>query len=260
MPEIDTPYSTESDAAAGKTVDPDEISKFAAMAQEWWDPTGKFKPLHKLNPVRVAYIREKLCAHFHRDPEAEQPLAGLRILDIGCGGGLLSEPLARMGAAMTSIDASARNIQIARLHAEESGLDIAFRHCTSADMLEKEERFDAVLSMEIIEHVADIESFSTECAELVRPGGLQFGSTLNRNTKSWLMAIIGAEYLLRWVPKGTHEWNKFLRPSEYVDLMRRNGLIPQDLCGIVYNPMLDRWFRDEADLDVNYMLVAEKPE
>ncbi len=246
------------DDAAGITVDPKEISKFAAMADEWWDPLGKFKPLHQLNPVRISYIRDHLAKRHGRDIKQINPLKGLTILDIGCGGGLLSEPLTRLGAKVTSIDASHRNIEIAQLHAEDCGLTMDYRHMTAEDLVETGAQYDAVINMEVIEHVADVEAYTTSCAALVKPGGVMFGSTLNRTKKSYLLAIIGAEYLLRWVPKGTHEWKKFLRPSEFVDVLRRNGLETKDLMGIVYNPVLDKWFHDAKDLDVNYMLVAEK--
>ncbi|OUS13932.1 bifunctional 3-demethylubiquinol 3-O-methyltransferase/2-polyprenyl-6-hydroxyphenol methylase [Rhodospirillales bacterium 47_12_T64] len=249
----------EKDDAAGITVDPQEISKFAAMADEWWDPLGKFKPLHQLNPVRIRYIRDHLAKRHGRDIKQITPLKGLTILDIGCGGGLLSEPLTRLGATVTSIDASHRNIEIAHLHAEDVGLKMDYRHMTAEDLVETGAKYDAVINMEVIEHVADVETYTTSCAALVKPGGVMFGSTLNRTKKSYLLAIIGAEYLLRWVPKGTHEWKKFLRPSEFVDVLRRNGLETLDLMGIVYNPVLDKWFHDARDLDVNYMLVAEKP-
>ena len=249
-----------SDAATGSTVDPDEIARFTDMAAEWWSPDGPFKPLHKLNPVRVDWICEQLCAHFHRDHTQAQPLAGLRILYIGCGGGLLSLALARLGAEVTGIDASAASVDIARIWAEKNNLTLTFHHSTTEALLQgSDQQFDAVMSMEIIEHVADTESFSADCAAFVRPGGLFFGSTLNRTGKSWLLAIVGAEMLLRWVPRGTHSWHKFLRPAEYVDLVEKNGLIAQGLCGLVYHPVLDRWFRDETDLDVNYMMVAHKP-
>ncbi len=249
-------------AATGTTVDPDEITRFTDIAAEWWNPDGPFKPLHKLNPVRVGWICEKLCAHFHHDPAQDHPLAGLRILDIGCGGGLLSLALARLGAEVTGIDASAASVDIANTWAEKNNLTITFLHSTTEALLQRAdcpECFDAVMSMEIIEHVADPGSFSADCATFVRPDGLFFGSTLNRTGKSWLLAILGAEVLLRWVPRGTHNWHKFLRPAEYVDLVQKNGLMAQSLCGLVYQPLLDRWFRDEADLDVNYMMVALKP-
>ncbi len=256
-----TPNETpDKDDAAGITVDPQEISKFAAMADEWWDPLGKFKPLHQLNPVRISYIRDHLAKRHNRDIKQINPLQGLTILDIGCGGGLLSEPLTRLGAKVTSIDASHRNIEIAQLHAEDSDLKMDYRHMTAEDLVETGATYDAVINMEVIEHVADVEAYTTSCAALVKPGGVMFGSTLNRTKKSYLLAIIGAEYLLRWVPKGTHEWKKFLRPSEFVDVLSRNGLETLDLMGIVYNPVLDKWFHDAKDLDVNYMLVAEKAE
>ena len=250
----------EKDEASGITVDPQEISKFAAMADEWWDPLGKFKPLHQLNPVRISYIRDHLAKKHNRDITDLTPLKGLTILDIGCGGGLLSEPLTRLGAKVTSIDASHRNIEIARIHAEESGLEMDYRHMTAEELVEQGAQFDAVINMEVIEHVADVEAYTRDCATLVKPGGTMFGSTLNRTKKSYLLAIVGAEYLLRWVPRGTHEWDKFLRPSEFVDLLRRNGLEAEDLMGIVYNPLQDKWYQDAKDLDVNYMLIAEKPQ
>lgn len=249
-------------ATTGSTVDPDEITRFTDIAAEWWNPDGPFKPLHKLNPVRVDLICEKLCTHFRRDPAHAHPLTGLRILDIGCGGGLLSLALARLGAEVTGIDASAASVDIAQAWAEKNNLKITFHHSTTEALLQRAncpEQFDAVMSMEIIEHVADPESFSADCAAFVRPGGLFFGSTLNRNGKSWLLAILGAEVLLRWVPRGTHNWHKFLRPAEYVSLVQKNGLMAQGLCGLVYHPVLDRWFRDETDIDVNYMVVALKP-
>lgn len=245
------------DAAPGSSVDPAEIARFAAMADEWWDPAGKFRPLHKFNPVRLGYIRDRLARHFGRDPLGAKPLDGLRILDIGCGGGLVAEPLARMGAAMTAIDASAKNIGIASNHAERMGLAIDYRHTTAEDLVAAGESFDAVLSLEVVEHVADPKEFLASCGALVRPGGAMVVATLNRTPKAFLLAIVGAEYVLRWLPKGTHEWAKFVKPAEMCEGLRSAGLETTDLTGVTYNPLLDTW-RLARDMDVNYMGFAIK--
>ena len=205
------------------TSDPAEIAKFEAMAAEWWDPNGKFKPLHMLNPCRLDYITTQIAAAFDRDLTARDPLKGLRILDIGCGGGLLSEPMARLGATVVGADAAERNIPVARLHAEQSGLDIDYRHTTAEAMAEAGEQFDVVLNMEVVEHVADPLAYMTACQQLLKPGGLMICSTLNRNAKSFAMAIVGAEWVMRWLPKGTHDWAKFITPEELYDLIRRAG-------------------------------------
>ncbi len=241
------------------SVDPREIEKFSAIAAEWWDPSGKFKPLHQLNPTRLGYIRDHVTRHFSKDASSDRPLEGLRVLDIGCGGGLLSEPLCRLGATVTAIDAAERNIKTAQTHAGESGLAIDFRHVSAEDLVAAGESFDVVLNMEVIEHVADVDSFAGAACALVKPGGAMVASTLNRTPKSYLMAILGAEYLLRWLPRGTHDWQKFLRPSELSGLLRARGMAIQDISGVVYNPVNGRWRLSRRDLDVNYMLFATKP-
>ncbi len=246
------------DAAAAASIDSEEIAKFTAMAEAWWDPEGKFRPLHRFNPVRLAFIRDRLCAHFDRDPLADQPLKGLTLLDLGCGGGLLSEPLARLGAEVTGLDAAEKNIRIARLHAEESGLSIDYRHGSAEALAQGPTRFDAVLNMEVVEHVADVDSFLAASAALVRPGGVMIVATLNRTPKAFLLAIVGAEYVLRWLPRGTHDWRRFLRPSELARALRGAGLDIAEMTGVAYNPLTDAWRLAPRDLDVNYMLVAVK--
>ncbi len=252
-------------AGDAASVDAEEIAKFSAMAEAWWDPEGKFRPLHRFNPVRLAFIRDRLCAHFGRDSLADKPLKGLKLLDVGCGGGLLSEPLARLGAEVTGLDAAEKNIRIAALHAAESGLKIDYRH-GSVEALAAEaltggrQRFDAVLNMEVVEHVADVESFLTASAALVRPGGLMILATLNRTPKAFLLAIVGAEYLLRWLPRGTHDWRRFLRPSELARALRQADMEVTEMTGVAYNPLTDSWRLAPRDLDVNYMLVATRAE
>ncbi|NNU79225.1 bifunctional 2-polyprenyl-6-hydroxyphenol methylase/3-demethylubiquinol 3-O-methyltransferase UbiG [Halovulum dunhuangense] len=241
------------------TVDDSEIAKFEAMAAEWWDPHGKFKPLHMLNPTRLDYIIDQICAEFGRDPKARAPFAGLRILDIGCGGGLLSEPMARLGAEVVGADAAARNIPVARIHAEQSGLNIDYRHTTAEALAEAGERFDVVLNMEVVEHVADPLVYLAACQQLLKPGGLMVCSTLNRNPKSYMMAIIGAEHVMRWLPKGTHDWKKFITPDELFDLLRKAGLDPVDRKGFVFNPVAWSWRISDRDLSVNYVTASIKP-
>lgn len=238
------------------TVDPAEIAKFEAMAAEWWNPAGKFKPLHMLNPCRLDYITRQIAAEFDRDLSAQAPFAGLRILDIGCGGGLLCEPMARLGAEVVGADAAARNIPVARLHAEQSGLAIDYRHTTAEALAGAGERFDAVLNMEVIEHVADPAAYLAACHALTRPGGLMVCSTLNRNAKSYLMAIIGAEHVMRWLPKGTHEWSKFITPDELYALLRGAGFEPVDRKGMVFNPLGWSWHLSARDLSVNYVTAS----
>ena len=239
------------------TIDPDEIARFSAMAEEWWDPNGKFKPLHRLNPVRMSYIRDQLCAAFDRDPRSLRALEGLKILDIGCGGGLVAEPLCRMGAAVTGIDAAGKNIATASLHAEQVGLKIDYREITAEDLAAEGTIFDAVTALEIVEHVADVPLFLSSCAALVKSDGRLIMSTLNRTAKSFVFAIVGAEYVLRWLPRGTHQWEKFLRPSELTEGLEGTGLSVFDLTGVTYNPLSDDWHLSR-DLAVNYMLCAEK--
>jgi 2-polyprenyl-6-hydroxyphenyl methylase/3-demethylubiquinone-9 3-methyltransferase len=241
------------------SVDPQEIAKFTAMAESWWDPAGKFAPLHRLNPVRLRFIRDRLCAHFGRDTAAERPLEGLRILDIGCGGGLLCEPLTRLGARMTGVDASEKNIHVAKLHAGQSELSIDYRHTAAETLAAAGETFDAVLNMEVVEHVADVEGFLATSGQLVAPGGATVVATLNRTAKSFALAIVGAEYVMRWLPRGTHDWRKFLRPSEVAAGLRRAGLDILEVTGVAYSPLTATW-RLSQDLDVNYMIFAAKPQ
>jgi len=241
------------------TVDPAEVAKFEAMAAEWWDLNGKFKPLHMLNPCRLDYITSQIAAEFDRDLTADAPFAGLRILDIGCGGGLLSEPMARLGATVVGADAAAGNIPVAQVHAAQSGLDIDYRHTTAEALAEAGEQFDVVLNMEVVEHVASPLSYLTACHDLLKPGGLHICSTLNRNPKSYMMAIIGAEHVMRWLPKGTHEWSKFITPDELFDLLSRAGLDPVDRKGFVFNPLGWSWSLSAKDLSVNYVTASLKP-
>jgi 2-polyprenyl-6-hydroxyphenyl methylase/3-demethylubiquinone-9 3-methyltransferase len=240
------------------SLDPTEVEKFSRLAAEWWNPSGKFAVLHVFNPVRLAYIKEQVTARFARDPFARRPFSGLRFLDIGCGGGLLTEPMARLGAEITGIDPSPKNIETARVHAEEQELAIDYRAKTAEELAEAHESFDVVLNMEVIEHVADPKAFVATCAKLMRPGGLVFIATLNRTLKSFGLAIVGAEYILGWLPKGTHQWEKFITPDELDGWLRVAGLAPLDRAGVTYNPLSGEW-RRSRDLDVNYMLVAQKP-
>ncbi|WP_347313699.1 bifunctional 2-polyprenyl-6-hydroxyphenol methylase/3-demethylubiquinol 3-O-methyltransferase UbiG [Defluviimonas sp. SAOS-178_SWC] len=244
--------------AATNTVDPAEVAKFEAMAAEWWDPHGKFKPLHMMNPVRLDYITRQIAAEFGRDLTAPKPFEGLRLLDIGCGGGLLSEPMARLGATVVGADAAERNIPVARLHAEEQGLDIDYRHTTAEALVVGGEVFDIVLAMEIVEHVADPQGFLTTCQALLRPGGLFIASTINRNAKSFMAAIVGAEWVMRWLPKGTHDWAKFITPDELADLVSQAGLDPVDRKGFVFNPVSWQWAISDRDLSVNYVTASLK--
>ena len=241
------------------TVDPAEVAKFEAMAAEGWDPKGKFKPLHMLNPCRLDYITRQIAAEFNRDLSQDKLFEGLRILDIGCGGGLLSEPMARLGATVVGADAAERNIPVARVHAEQSGLTIDYRHTTAEAIAEAGEQFDAVLNMEVVEHVADPQEFLTVCQTLVKPGGIMICSTLNRNAKSFAAAIIGAEYVMRWLPKGTHEWNKFITPDELFSMLEKGGLSPVDRKGFVFNPITWNWSISDRDLSVNYVTTSQKP-
>ena len=243
---------------ATNTIDPAEVAKFQAMADEWWDPKGKFRPLHQMNPCRLDYITQQIAAEFGRDLRDSTPFRGLRILDIGCGGGLLSEPMARLGADVVGADAAERNIPVARLHAEQSGLTVDYRHTTAESLAEAGERFDVVLNMEVVEHVADPLAYLTACQILLKPGGLMLCSTLNRNAKSFALAIVGAELVMRWLPKGTHDWQKFITPDELCDLIRRAGLDPVDRKGMVFNPISWRWSLSARDLSVNYVTASVK--
>jgi 2-polyprenyl-6-hydroxyphenyl methylase / 3-demethylubiquinone-9 3-methyltransferase len=238
------------------TVDPAEVAKFEAMAAEWWDAGGKFKPLHMMNPVRLDYITRQIAAEFGRDLSQPLPFAGLRLLDIGCGGGLLSEPMARLGAEVVGADAAKGNIPVAALHAEQSGLTIDYRHTTAEALAATGAAYDVVLAMEIIEHVADPLGFATTCRDLLKPGGVMICSTLNRNSKSFLAAIIGAEWVMRWLPKGTHDWAKFITPDELFALITKAGLDPVDRKGFVFNPLSWVWSISDRDLSVNYVTTS----
>lgn len=242
--------------ASASTVEAAEVAKFEAMAAEWWDPNGKFKPLHMLNPCRLDYITRQIAGEFDRDLTQEKPFAGLKILDIGCGGGLLSEPMARLGASVIGADAAARNIPVAKVHAEQSGLEIDYRHTTAEDLAAEGYKFDVVLNMEVVEHVADPALYLSACHVLLRDGGLHICSTINRNPKSFMMAIVGAEYVMRWLPKGTHEWHKFITPDELFNLLRGAGLDPVDRKGFVFNPVSWSWSLSDRDLSVNYVTAS----
>ncbi|WP_310621803.1 bifunctional 2-polyprenyl-6-hydroxyphenol methylase/3-demethylubiquinol 3-O-methyltransferase UbiG [Flexibacterium corallicola] len=239
------------------TVDASEVARFSAIADEWWDPTGKFKPLHKFNPVRVSYIKEYASAHFERDEKSAHALKGLRILDIGCGGGLLSEPIAKMGADVIGADPSTTNINVAKIHAEQSGLNIDYRCETAEELAANGEKFDIVLNMEVVEHVADVPLFLETTASMVKPGGLMFVATINRTLKAYALAIIAAEHVLRWLPAGTHSYDKLVRPEEIKGPLETAGLQIFEDCGVSFNPLLDQWSRSR-DLDVNYMVIARR--
>jgi 2-polyprenyl-6-hydroxyphenyl methylase / 3-demethylubiquinone-9 3-methyltransferase len=245
-------------SVATNTINPAEIAKFEAMAAEWWNPEGKFKPLHMLNPCRLDYIVAQICAEFDRDPKGPLPFTGLRLLDIGCGGGLLSEPMARLGASVVGADAAPRNIPVAALHAEQSGLVIDYRLTTAEALAEAGEQFDVVLNMEVVEHVDDPQGYLTACQRLLKPGGLMVCSTLNRTPKSFAMAIIGAEWVMRWLPKGTHDWQKFITPDELYGLIRAAGLDPVDRKGFVFNPLGWSWSLSDRDLGCNYVTASVK--
>jgi 2-polyprenyl-6-hydroxyphenyl methylase/3-demethylubiquinone-9 3-methyltransferase len=240
------------------TVDETEVARFSAMAAEWWDPRGKMGMLHRFNPVRLAFVKEAACRQFGRGGKRLDALAGLRILDIGCGAGILSEPLARMGAKVVGADPSAANIAAAKLHAEQAGLAIDYRATTVAALADDGERFEAVLAMEVVEHVADLSLFVKRCAEMVEPGGIIIVATINRTLKSFALAIVGAEYVLRWLPRGTHQWEKFVTPNELAAALELHGLTVIDETGVIYNLLTDRW-QIAGDMDVNYMITAQKP-
>jgi len=244
--------------SAVSTVDTAEIERFSKLAADWWAPDGSFKPLHDMNPVRIAYVRDVLCALYGRDAKQHRPLENLRVLDIGCGGGLLCEPLARLGATVTGIDAAEQNVRTAAVHAEQHGLAIEYLHMTAEQLAATGRQFHAVTAMEIVEHVADVSLFLHACGHLVLPRGAIVLSTLNRTAKSFAMAIVGAEYVLRWLPPGTHDWRRFLRPSEVAGGLRRAGLVLRDLTGITYDPGRGSFSLAADDLEVNYILWAEK--
>ena len=238
------------------TIDPEEIAKFEAMASEWWNSEGIFKPLHMLNPCRLDYITSQISAEFDRELSDKQPFSGLRILDIGCGGGLLSEPMARLGGNVVGADAVERNIHIAKIHAERSGLKIDYRHATAEVLAASSEKFDVILNMEVIEHTADPLTFLEACRQMLNLGGLHICSTINRNTKSFIMAIVGAEYVMKWLPKGTHDWNKFITPEELSGLLQQAGMTCVDQKGFVFNPLAWSWSISYRDLSVNYVSTS----
>ncbi len=239
------------------TVDEAEVARFSALAEEWWDVRGKMAVLHRFNPVRLAYIRDAACKRFERNPKQLDSLKGLRILDIGCGGGILCEPLARLGASLVGADPSEKNIAAAKLHAREGELAIDYRVTSAEALADAGERFDIVLAMEVVEHVADVKLFVKRCAEMVRPGGVMIAATINRTLKSFALAIVGAEYVLRWLPRGTHSWDKFVTPDELEIAMELSGLRTTDERGVIYNLLADRW-ELSTDTDVNYMVLGER--
>ena len=243
--------------ARATSIDSAEIERFSRYGATWWDPRGPMATLHKFNPVRVGYIRDQATDHFDRDAKKLDCLKGLRILDIGCGGGILSEPLARLGAQMVGVDPSEENVAVASAHAEESGVTVDYRASTAEELAAAEEKFDIVLAMEVVEHVVDVDEFVATCASMVKPSGLMIAATLNRTLKSFALAIVGAEYVLRWLPRGTHQWDKFVTPTELEAAFEAADLQVIGERGVVYNPFADRW-KLSSDMDVNYMVVAER--
>jgi 2-polyprenyl-6-hydroxyphenyl methylase/3-demethylubiquinone-9 3-methyltransferase len=248
--------AAQTNASSSTTVDPTEVAKFSKLSAEWWDPNGKMAPLHKINPLRLGYIRDAAARKFERNVRSLNCLGGLRILDIGCGAGLLCEPLTRLGAQVIGVDPSASNIAAAKLHAEKGHLSIDYRNTTVEEM-DVRERFDIVLAMEVVEHVTDVGAFLSRCAAMLKPGGLMVVSTLNRNWKSYALAIVGAEYILRWLPRGTHQWEKFVTPDELAKYLLDNRLTITEQTGVVYSPFADKWSLS-SDTDVNYMVIAEE--
>jgi 2-polyprenyl-6-hydroxyphenyl methylase / 3-demethylubiquinone-9 3-methyltransferase len=243
-------------SAFSPSIDPAEVEKFSKMAAEWWNPKGKFGVLHVFNPVRLTYIKEQVTARKGLDPHARAPFAGLRFLDIGCGGGLLSEPMARLGAEVVGVDPSEKNIKTASVHAQEQDLAISYRVGTAEDLATAGEKFDVILNMEVIEHVADPAAFTKSCCAMLKPGGLMFVATLNRTAKSFALAIVGAEYVLGWLPKGTHQWEKFITPDELKGWLSENGAQVKAESGVTFHPLANEWRRSK-DLNVNYMVVAQ---
>lgn len=239
----------------GSTIDPAEVSRFEAISKDWWDPKGPMAVLHKFNPVRLSFVRDLACARFGRDPKMIRALEGLSLVDIGCGGGVLSEPLARLGATVTGLDPATGNVAVARAHAQAAELEIDYRDETIEALVASGARFDIVLAMEVVEHVADVQAFVTACCEAVKPGGLLVMATLNRTLRSYALAIVGAEYVLRWLPRGTHDWEKFVTPDELADAIEAGGLRVGESRGVAYNPLTDRW-SESRDESVNYMLAA----
>jgi len=249
--------SDSSSTDSSTTLDADEVARFAKLADDWWDTKGPFAPLHQINPTRLTYIRDQLCTHFARDPKAPPSLSGLTVLDIGCGGGLVAEPLARLGAAVTGIDPAPENIAAAKAHAHGAGLDIAYWPATAEEVAASRDSFDAVLVLEVVEHVPDVPAFLKRIAPLVKPGGVMILSTLNRTLKAYALAIVGAEFVLRWLPVGTHQWDRFVRPEELKTGLSAAGLMLSSTKGMVYNPLTDVWSLS-SDTDVNYFATATK--
>ena len=246
-----------SQAQPTSSIDPAEVERFSRIAAEWWDPKGKFAPLHRFNPVRLGFIRDQALHRFQRDPAARRPFEGLRLLDIGCGGGLLSEPMSRLGFAVTGVDASARNIGTASAHAAEVGAEVDYRCSTAEALLAAGERFDVILNMEVIEHVADPGQFLRDCAAMLKPGGLMIVATLNRTLKAFALAKVGAEYVLRWLPAGTHDWNRFLKPEELRGFLAAEPLAVDGPFGVVFDPLSGRWSQSH-DAEVNYMMTVAR--
>lgn len=244
------------ETTAQSSIDPAEVAKFQAMAREWWDPNGKFKPLHMLNPTRLDYVTAQIAARFGRDLKQPRPFEGLSLLDIGCGGGLMAEPMARLGAKVTGADAAELNISVASLHAAEQGLEIDYRATTAETLLAEGAGYDVVLALEIVEHVAVPAEFIATCQALTRPGGMLIASTLNRTARSFAAAIVGAEWIMRWLPKGTHDWQRFITPAELSQMISATGLKPVDSCGMVFNPLGWSWSLSHRDLSVNYLITA----
>ncbi len=238
--------------------DPEELAKFNALAESWWDPIGVFAPLHQMNRTRLGFIKDEACRHFGLNSTDMAPFDGLRVVDVGCGGGLLCEPMARLGATVIGLDAGERNIEIARSHRDKAGLEIDYRIGTAEMLAAQGERFDMVLNMEVVEHVGDVDVFLRACSELTRPNGLMFVSTINRTKKAFLMAIVGAEYLLRWVPRGTHDWQRFVRPAELRRALGKGGVDLTRLSGMIYDPVAADWRLKGGNLAVNYLGVGIK--
>ncbi len=245
-------------ARSDRTADPAEVARFAALAETWWDETGPFAPLHRFNPARLQLIRDRAAEHFGRDIATAKPFDRLSLLDIGCGGGLLSEPMTRLGANVTGIDAADRNIEAARIHAAQTGLAIDYQNIAIEELARQGARFDVVLNMEVVEHVADVPAYLDAATACLAPGGLMFTATLNRTAKAYALAVVGAEYVLRWLPRGTHDWSKFLKPAELIGLLSACGLAVEEAVGMSFNPLTGRWSQSR-DLGVNYVVVASKP-
>ena len=238
------------------TINKEEIQKFSKMADEWWDVNGKFKPLHRFNPIRLDYLIDKILSEFKIDRSKKLPLGEINVLDIGCGGGLISEPMARLGANVTGIDASEKNIKVAKLHAEQNNLNINYIN-KSPEQMSKKEKYDIILNLEIVEHVDDLDLYLKSCSELLKKNGIMFTATINRTLRSYIKAIVGAEYILRWLPIGTHDWNKFLKPEELEIKLRALNFSIEDLVGLSFNPLLAKW-KKSTDLSVNYIIFAKK--